>query len=149
MKIGSAMLIAAQVHQNQLDLAGKAYIFHPIRVSQNVVIVDDSQRALALLHDTLEDYDRTKLPNLPSIIEKGLTAIELSALHALTHGDKVSWDTYISNIAENLLASRVKIADLEDNMNLLRLRHLSSKALDRAKKYHESWVFLNKTIKRV
>jgi len=146
MKLGTAMMIAAQVHQKQLDLAGNAYIFHPIRVSQNIKVTSDSQRVVAILHDTLEDYDREKLPNLPNVLEKSLMPIEFTALTLLTHGDRVSWDTYITNISENILAGRVKIADLEDNMNLLRLQRLSPKSLDRVKKYHDAWVFLKKTI---
>lgn len=147
MDIGRAMFIAAQVHQDQFDLAGAAYIFHPIRVSQNSILTNDSQRKLALLHDTLEDYDRDLLPNLPNVLEKGLTPWEFSNLQTLTRTDKVSWDTYITLISEKPTTSIIKIADLEDNMNIQRLQKTNVKVLARLGKYHEAWIFLKKTLK--
>lgn len=146
MDIGRAMLIAAQVHVKQKDLSGRPYILHPIRVSQNIIIQNDGQRVLALLHDTLEDYDREEYPTLFQDLEKDLFQQEFWSLQLLSHGDKISWDTYITRISEDPLATRIKVADLEDNMNILRLLLLTEKAITRLKKYHEAWMFLKKRL---
>ena len=37
---------------------------------------------------------------------------------------------------------KVKIADIEDNINVLRLEELFQKDLERVKKYHEAWTYL-------
>lgn len=39
----------------------------------------------------------------------------------------------------------VKIADIEDNINVLRLNSLSNKDLERVAKYHKAWKHLNET----
>jgi len=40
---------------------------------------------------------------------------------------------------QNPLAARVKRADIEDNIDLLRLTSLSNKDLERVAKYHRAW----------
>ena len=39
----------------------------------------------------------------------------------------------------NPLARRVKLSDLEDNMDIQRLGTVTDKDLDRIKKYHTAW----------
>jgi len=44
---------------------------------------------------------------------------------------------------ENKLAAKIKIADIEDNIGILRLEALDEADLVRVKKYHSAWRFLN------
>ena len=48
----------------------------------------------------------------------------------------------ITSARDNAIARKVKLADLEDNMDLRRLPDLTPKSLDRMKKYHDAWLSL-------
>ena len=39
----------------------------------------------------------------------------------------------------NPLATKVKVADIEDNINILRLEQVGEKDLQRVAKYHKAW----------
>ena len=49
--------MAENAHRGQIDKSGKAYIFHPIRVSQ--MGKTEEERIVGLLHDVVEDTDLT------------------------------------------------------------------------------------------
>jgi hypothetical protein len=53
-----------------------------------------------------------------------------------------NYTDFIKRAAANPIAKKVKIADLEDNMNMLRFKELSEKDLARLKKYHLHWNML-------
>ena len=46
----------------------------------------------------------------------------------------------------NKLAAKVKIADIEDNIDVLRLSSLDEWDLARIKKYHTAWRFLQEEL---
>ena len=48
----------------------------------------------------------------------------------------------LARAGSNPLARRVKLADLEDNMNILRLAHVEDKDLERMRRYHKAWLSL-------
>ncbi len=52
-------------------------------------------------------------------------------------------DDFIDRVLENKLALKIKKADIEDNINVLRLNSLESKDLERVAKYHRAWQKLN------
>jgi hypothetical protein len=45
----------------------------------------------------------------------------------------------VERVRTNLIARQVKIADLEDNMNVRRIKRLGPKELERLEKYHRAW----------
>ena len=47
-------------------------------------------------------------------------------------------------LSTNSLARKVKLADLEHNMDVRRLESLTSADLDRLDKYHRAWLELRK-----
>ncbi len=51
---------------------------------------------------------------------------------------------FIDRAKTNPLAAKVKKADIEDNINVLRLGKLEAKDLERVKKYHMAWHRLTK-----
>ena len=53
----TAIAFALDVHQGQLDRAGQPYILHPLHLMCQMDTEDE--RLVALLHDTIEDSDRT------------------------------------------------------------------------------------------
>jgi hypothetical protein len=46
-------------------------------------------------------------------------------------------------VKPNPIARRVKIADLEDNMNVRRISNFTDKDAERIAKYHRAWLELN------
>lgn len=122
-----AFFIAARAHKGQRDKGGKPYIFHPLNVSLNGKGKDE--KIVALLHDVIEDTDYT-IDDL-----KFLTEDQREALLLLTHDKDKPYMTYIEAIKKNKIASRVKLADLDQNMKLKRLKTVTEKDLERLEKY--------------
>ena len=58
----------------------------------------------------------------------GFSADVLSALRLLTHANEVPYEDYIQSLTVNRIAIEVKIADLEDNMDVRRLQDFDDKA---------------------
>ena len=127
LKLMKALLVAIKAHKGQKDKGGKPYILHPIRVALNVKGKDE--KIVALLHDVIEDTSYT-IEDLEFLTEE-----QRKALLLLTHDDNIPYMEYIEAVKKNEIASRVKLADLEQNMNLKRLKTISNKDLKRLEKY--------------
>jgi (p)ppGpp synthase/HD superfamily hydrolase len=138
--IEQAILIATQAHQGQTDKAGAPYILHPLRLMLRMQT--EAQRITAVLHDVVEDSDWT----IGQLAEAGFAAEVLQALDCLTRRPDESYGDFIDRIKTNHLARQVKLADLEDNMNLMRIRQLTAKDLERLEKYHRAWQALHESI---
>jgi len=50
---------------------------------------------------------------------------------------------FIDRVSNNALARLVKKYDFEDNINILRLKEITDKDLQRIKKYWYAWKYLN------
>ena len=55
---------------------------------------------------------------------------------------KESYDDFIRRAGSNVIARKVKLADLEDKMDLRRLSEVSSDDLDRLNRYVKAWHYL-------
>lgn len=69
---------------------------------------------------------------------KFLTDDQREALILLTHDENIPYMSYIEYIKKNKMASRVKLADLGQNMNLKRLKTVTEKDLERLEKYRKA-----------
>ncbi len=131
-----AITIACKAHEGQTDKSGKPYILHPLRL---MLQFDDIEaQIVAVLHDTVEDSD----VSLDDLKREGLSATIVEAIECLTKRDGEKYMDFIRRLSQNPLARKVKMADLKDNMNILRLKSIQDKDLDRLKKYHEALNFL-------
>ena len=124
-----AIAKAATAHSDQVDKAGEPYILHPLRVMLSLSRNQD--RICAVLHDIIEDTDVTieELKNL------GFPEDILEAIMLLTKQEGESYEDFITRLLPNPIACRVKLADLNDNMNLSRITSPDEKDLERIKKY--------------
>lgn len=127
-----AMRIAKKAHDGQLDKGGRAYIDHPIAVES--VMDTDEEKAVALLHDVIEDTDFTT----KHLIQAGLPQGIVGAVDVLTKQKGVSYDAYLAAIRKNPLACKVKRADLLHNSDLSRLPNITEKDLQRNEKYRRA-----------
>ncbi|MFC1851884.1 GTP pyrophosphokinase [candidate division CSSED10-310 bacterium] len=131
-----AIEIAAQVHEKQVDKAGEVYILHPLRL---MLKMDTPLKMIvAVLHDVVED----SALNLEDLKAKGFSDTVLSSIDCLSRRPGEDYQKFIERVALNDTAREVKIADLEDNMNLQRLKKLDEKGLKRLEKYHKAWLRL-------
>lgn len=127
-----AILIAVNAHKGQIDKGWKPYILHPLRLM--VSMESEALQIVAVLHDVIEDTDIT----LDYLRKEGFSEEILSALDALTRRKDESYDEFISRIIKNKTASNVKLADLNDNMNLSRIEHPTDKDYQRIEKYRKA-----------
>ncbi len=135
-----AIRIALKAHAGQKDKAGLDYILHPLRVMMTMDTPEE--KITAVLHDVVEDSIWT----LGALSEEGFSKTVLEALRCLTRDpDKLSYEETIDKIKSNALALKVKLADLEDNMDVRRLKEMTDVDLARLKKYNQAWHTLNDT----
>ncbi len=130
--IEKAMLIMLRAHEGQVDKGGEPYVLHPLRVMMRVRSTE--ARVVALLHDVLEDSSLS----LEDLHFKGFSPQVLNAVQCLTRRAGETYSRFILRVRDDPLAREVKIADLEDNLNVSRMASLTEKDLLRLRKYHEA-----------
>ena len=136
--IEKSLKIALRAYAGQRDKAGKAYILHPIRIM--LQMDSDYEMAVALLHDVVEDSNCSG----SDLLAEGIPPDVVDAVLALSKRDGETYDQFIDRVAGNALAVKVKLADIEDNINVLRLDSVGDKDLERVAKYHKAWKKLKK-----
>lgn len=134
--LGKAENLAREAHQGQTDKSGADYIGHPLRVSARCK--SPEAKIAGLLHDTIEDTYVT--PQL--LKDMGFDDEIVDAVIALSRRADETYAEFIVRAAQNEIAKEVKIADLEDNMDIRRLPEISEKDAMRLKKYLHSWRYL-------
>lgn len=140
-----ALDIAVFAHRNVTRQDGDPYIFHPLRVASNTTYIKTKkQKAVALLHDVLEDTPIS----IPFLHQKGVSRDITDVLVLLTHKESEDYDTYIKNIATNIDAMLVKLADLEDNLRVETLAKITEKEEMRIQKYKNAKNFILKQLEK-
>lgn len=131
-----AMTISFNAHKNQLDKGGMPYVFHPFHVAEQMK--DEYTTCVALMHDIVEDTPVT----LENLRENGFPDEIINAIDAMTHKDGVPYFDYIKIIKNDPIASAVKLADLEHNMDITRLDHPTESDYQRLEKYKKAIMIL-------
>ena len=144
--LANAVAIASKAHlTHKPDKGGSAYILHPLRMMMRMDT--DEERMVAVLHDVVEDH-RHEGYTFESLAGEGIPECVLAALRCVTKTDDeerrgdAAYDDFIRRAATNAIARRVKLADLEDNMNIMRLEAITPRDVVRLEKYHRSWKYL-------
>lgn len=130
--LNKAIEIAAIAHKGQIDKAGAPYILHPLRVM--LTRDNELEQICAVLHDVVEDSQIT----FEDLRKEGFSEIVLEILDCLTKREGESYDAFIGRILNNQTACRVKLADIDDNMNLSRIENPTEKDRERMKKYEKA-----------
>ena len=112
-----AIALAAVAHAGARDKAGAAYILHPLRVMARVE--GEDRQIAAVLHDIVEDTPVT----LDQLRELGFSEEVVAGVAALTkrRGDEADYFGFVERAGQNTIARPVKLADIEDNMDLSRI----------------------------
>jgi (p)ppGpp synthase/HD superfamily hydrolase len=132
-----AIAIAVEAHRGQRDRYGAPYILHPMRVMSRMRT--NTERVVAILHDVVEDTDWT----FTQLKEEGFPEEVIEALDHVTKQEGESYEDFVKRTARNALARRVKLADLEDNMEVNRMPEVSEAERKRLEKYLSAWRFLS------
>lgn len=138
---------AVSAHLGQVDKAGKDYFLHPCEVAD---IFDKKFKHLltneetfigvcvALLHDVLEDSEFTQ----KDMLEFGIPFEIVSRCEIITRGKDESYMNFIRRCGDDKIVRYVKMADLLHNMDLTRIKKVTDKDLQRIKKYHKAYKYL-------
>jgi (p)ppGpp synthase/HD superfamily hydrolase len=128
-----AIELAVKAHRGQVDKAGQPYVLHVLRVMMRVE--EEPERMAAVLHDVVEDTPYT----LDDLRKIGFAEEVVAAVDSLTRRDGESYEDFVTRAGKDPIARRVKIADLEDNMDLRRAKGWGEKDVERLKRYAAAW----------
>ena len=131
-----AFEIAKSAHAGQVDKAGVDYIQHPLFVASQVD--SEAEKAVALLHDVMEDSDMTA----EDLLAVGLPVEVVEAAEILTKKKGQDYQKYLEVVKANELARVVKIADLKHNSDLSRLSNITNLDNERVQKYVKAIQYL-------
>lgn len=127
--LNKAIEIAVRAHEGQFDKAGEPYILHPLRVMLTCEL--EAERICAVLHDVIEDTHVT----YEFLRSQGFSDEVIEALECLAKNEGEDYEAFIDRVLKNKLACRVKLADLQDNMNISRLKNPTEADIKRIEKY--------------
>lgn len=139
--IAAARYVAQHIHHGKSDYGGNDYFGGHVesvaeRVSNNGG--DTDAIIVAYLHDVLEDSNLN-----PGELEKIFPPRIVEAVSLLTHerSDEQYYE-YMERLSSNPLAFVVKVAEVEDNRDVTRLREITDKDAWRLTKYDYAARFL-------
>lgn len=131
-----AIIIATKAHSGQVDKAEESYVLHPLRVMLKLKTEDE--KIVGVLHDVIEDTDVT----YDDLRKEGFSEIIIEALKRVTKIDGEDYMDFVKRAKENPISSKVKLADLEDNMDINRIANPTEKDFKRIEKYKRAKAFL-------
>lgn len=120
----SALSLAIRAHAGQFRKDKVTpYVVHPIAVANSLArkyLPEHSHslvEAVALLHDVVEDskYSFEEIRNNLSGYDGDIISV-INTVAVLTHRMNELYPDYIQRVAQNEIATMVKIADIEDNL---------------------------------
>jgi (p)ppGpp synthase/HD superfamily hydrolase len=137
MNLEKAIEIAQVAHKGVKDKGGHDYINHPIRVMH--AMSNDQEKIVAILHDVVEDSDWT----FERLKKEGFEDSVIESLRCVTkYSEEEDYQEFIKRAATNKIATKIKMADIEDNLDLSRLGTLTEKDLTRIEKYKKALKYL-------
>ena len=126
-----AISLAAKQHEGQVDKANAPYILHPLRVMLNVPTIE--HKIVAVLHDILEDTETT----IEDLYQFGFQEHIIDSIVALTKKQGETRLEAAQRARQNPIARVVKLADINDNMDLSRISSPTSKDFERLNEYQQ------------
>lgn len=121
---------ARQLHKNDKDRGGNPYSDHLAYVA---TVVRDSAVAhiLAWFHDSIEHGHVT----VEELLAAGFPLAIVQRIVLLTRRDTQDYEDYIRGVGADHYTRRVKMADIEHNLQLGRLKKWSDKLIPLIQKY--------------
>lgn len=130
--LSKAIHLATNAHAGQFDKGGKPYILHCLQVMENLNTDDEELQCIALCHDVIEDTKTT----YKDLEEVGFTQRIIDGIRAMTKLPGQTHDEYKEQIFASKDGMLVKMADLQHNSDIRRLKGVTDKDIERMAKYH-------------
>lgn len=128
-----AIVMTAIRFDAKFDKAGQPYILHCLAVMHKLRTTDEELQCIAVMHDLVEDTDTT----YAELVDQGFTPRIVEGIKALTKVPGESYEDYKAKVKANPDAVRVKLADLQHNSDVRRLKGLTEKDFKRLQRYAE------------
>lgn len=145
-----AIAIAVEAHSGVIDKAGAHYILHPLRVM--MAVEGEVAKTVAILHDVVEDcpewtFERLAGEGFGETVLDGLRAVtKLSSEEDPAEDNpevkRERYFAFVRRAAAHPIGRLVKLADLNDNLDVSRLGTVSEKDARRLSKYLEARAIL-------
>jgi (p)ppGpp synthase/HD superfamily hydrolase len=134
-----AIEIALKAHAGQTDRAGAPYVLHPLRMMLRMS--NELDMMAAVLHDVVEDGPGWTFERLAA---EGIPPAVIEAVIYLTKQPEEAsdYERYIRRTATHPMAHRVKLADLEDKMDLRRIDNPTDQDFARIETYRNAHALL-------
>lgn len=129
--------------EDKYDKGGNPYITHLLSVQKRFTdrygCMDYDCVVACVLHDILEDTDTTEqeLLDVECVTERAVELVKI-----LTRQKDEPYWAYIRRVAVDEEARRIKLCDLEDNMDITRLHILKDSDVGLLRRYLTAWNFL-------
>ncbi len=130
--LDKAISIAVDSHSGQVNDKAQPYVLHPLRMMFKAVTIEE--KIIAVLHDVIE---KTTI-DLEYLRSVGFSDRIVLGIDALSRRPQENYDKYIDRVAENKLATKVKIIDLDDNINSLDLDKSQESKSNKFLKYQKA-----------
>lgn len=129
MDLERAIEIAAGAHRGQLNKADEPFILHPLRVM--MACSSQPEQIVAVLHDVVEKTNST----LVDLRAEGLADDLVAAVDAMTRREGETYAAFVDRAARHPIARAVKVADLRENLDMVRRADTMHSNEQRAQKY--------------
>src|SRR4051794_9322629 len=124
-----AIALAVEAHRGQKEKAGQPYILHVLRVMFR--LETEYEQMAGALHDLVEDTPYT----LDDLRRLGYPDPVIVAVDCLTRREDESYEQFVERAGAHPIARHVKLADLEDNMDVRRLPAVTERDRERLDRY--------------
>lgn len=131
-----AAIICVNAHYGQRDKSGQPYFMHPMRVAMRCNT--PQERITALLHDTIEDTDITP----QQLLDAGFPEEIVEAVLSVTRRESESYSEFVERAKANAIGRQVKMHDIEDNLDALRLDRFDAAMAERYNRYLQAYHYL-------
>jgi len=124
-----AIALDIEAHRRQKEKAGQPYILHVLRVMCR--LETEQEQMAGVLHDVVEDtpYTRDDLRRL------GYPEPVVAAVDCLTRREDETYEEFVKRAGAHPIARRVKLADLEDNMDIRRRLEVTERDCERLNRH--------------
>ncbi|MDH7514275.1 MAG: GTP pyrophosphokinase [Bacteroidota bacterium] len=129
-----AIRFAMDAHGGKTDRYGNPAVLHALKVGLGTPSA--VEMAAGFLHDTVE----TGALTLDDLRKAGFPDEVVSIVDGLTRRAGEDWETYICRVMESPAAMRVKLRDLEHNLDARRMRSFGPDDAERFERYLQAWI---------
>ena len=102
----------------------------------------ETEKIVAVLRDVVEDSQPPRRWGFDELRREGFSESVLAALEGVTRREGETCEEFIRRSPTHPVARRVKLADLEDNLDIRRLATLTDRDTERPRRYLAAWRIL-------